>query len=69
MKELLGNGLLRGLGITFKRFIDTYLDDIKWLGKRYYTKEGISHRSDKEGRGIFTVQYPEEKVPPGSIVR
>jgi hypothetical protein len=63
MNDMPGNGLLKGLGVTLKRFIDTYLDDLKWLGRRYHTDEGIAHRSGKDGRGIFTVQYPEEKIP------
>ena len=58
-----GMGLIRGMGVTLKRFVATYLDDIKWLGKRYYTKEGVAHRMSSETRGIFTVQYPEEKLP------
>jgi NADH-quinone oxidoreductase subunit I len=58
-----GMGVLKGLGVTLKRFVDTYLDDIKWLGKRYYTKEGIALRTSSEARGIFTIQYPEEKLP------
>ena len=58
-----GKGLIKGLGVTLKRFIDTYTDDIKWLGKRYYTDEGIAHRSSKDAKGIFTIQYPEEKLP------
>jgi len=58
-----GKGLLKGLSVTLKRFVNTYLDDIKWLGKRYYTEEGIAHRSSKDANGIFTVQYPEEKLP------
>lgn len=58
-----GLGVLRGLGITLKRFVDTYLDDIQWWHKRYYTKEGIARRTSTETRGIFTVQYPEEKLP------
>jgi len=58
-----GMGILKGMGVTLKRFIDTYLDDIKWWGKRYYNSEGIAHRSSTETRGIFTVQYPEEKLP------
>lgn len=58
-----GKGIIKGLGVTLKRFVDTYLDDIKWLGKRYYTPEGIAHRSSKDTKGIFTVQYPEEKLP------
>jgi len=58
-----GFGILKGLGVTLKRFVGTYLDDIRWLGKRYYTKEVIAHRMSKDVRGIFTVQYPEEKLP------
>ncbi len=58
-----GKGILKGLSVTLKRFVNTYLDDIKWLGKRYYTAEGIAHRSSKDANGIFTVQYPEEKLP------
>lgn len=58
-----GKGILKGLSVTLKRFINTYVDDIKWLGKRYYTSEGIKHRSSKDAQGIFTIQYPEEKLP------
>jgi NADH-quinone oxidoreductase subunit I len=58
-----GNGILKGLGVTLRRFLDTYIEDIKWLGKRYYTEEGIARRMSPDGRGIFTVQYPEEKLP------
>lgn len=58
-----GLGILKGLGVTLRRFIGTYIDDIKWLGKRYYTEDGIRHRMSKEASGVFTVQYPEEKIP------
>lgn len=58
-----GFGILKGLGITAKRFFNTYLEDIRWGGKRYYTPEGIAHRASKDVSGIFTVQYPEEKLP------
>ena len=30
--------------------------------KRYFTEEGVKHRSSKDQKGIFTVQYPEEKL-------
>ena len=58
-----GLGILKGMTVTLKRFINTYLDDIKWLGKRYYTDEGVAHRSSTDQNGIFTIQYPEEKLP------
>jgi NADH-quinone oxidoreductase subunit I len=58
-----GKGIIKGLSVTLKRFILTYVDDIVWLGRRYFKPEGIAHRSSKNARGIFTVQYPEEKLP------
>jgi NADH-quinone oxidoreductase subunit I len=58
-----GLGIIKGLGVTLRRFVDTYLEDLRWWGKRYYTKEGIAHRRSTQTRGIFTVQYPEEKLP------
>jgi NADH-quinone oxidoreductase subunit I len=58
-----GRGLLKGLGVTLKHFVETYLDDIRWLGKgRYYSEKGVSHRSSVDTSGIFTIQYPEEKL-------
>ncbi len=58
-----GIGLLKGLGVTLKHFIGTYIDDIRWLGKkRYYSSEGVAHRMSSKTRGIFTVQYPEERL-------
>jgi NADH-quinone oxidoreductase subunit I len=60
-----GKGILKGLSVTWKRYWDTYLEDISWWvrgKKRYNTTEGIAHRSSKDTRGIFTVQYPEEQL-------
>lgn len=58
-----GMGIIKGMGVTLKHFIDTYIDDIRWWRKRYYTEEGIAHRSSFDTSGIFTIQYPEEKLP------
>ena len=60
-----GRGILKGLGVTLKRYWNTYWDDIVWLfqgKKRYNSAEGIAHRSSKDARGIFTVQFPEERL-------
>ena len=60
-----GKGILKGLSVTAKRFFDTYLEDISWLlrgKKRYFTEEGIKHRSSSDTKGIFTIQYPEERL-------
>jgi NADH-quinone oxidoreductase subunit I len=59
-----GIGLIKGLGVTLKHFVETYVEDIRWLGrKRYFNEESIKIRQRADTRGIFTVQYPEEKLP------
>ncbi len=57
-----GQGLLRGLTITMRRFVDTYVGDFKHLG-RAYDEKAFKERQSTRARGIFTVQYPEEKLP------
>jgi NADH-quinone oxidoreductase subunit I len=61
---MFGLGVLKGLGVTFKRFITTYIDDVKYL---YFpgnarNQSAFARRQGPEGRGIFTVQYPEVKL-------
>ncbi len=58
-----GFGVVKGLGVALKHLVESYLDDIKRWGSRYRTKEGIAYRSSSETRGVFTIQYPEEKLP------
>lgn len=58
-----GTGIVRGLLVPLKHFFETYIDDLKWLGKKYYNPEGIARRSSAETKGIFSIQYPEEKLP------
>ncbi|MFU8771701.1 MAG: 4Fe-4S binding protein [Anaerolineales bacterium] len=59
-----GKGIIKGLGVTIKHFIQTYIEDLRWIGKgRYYTEAGVLQRMSAETRGIFTIQYPEEKMP------
>jgi NADH-quinone oxidoreductase subunit I len=58
-----GSGIIRGMLVPLKHFFATYLDDLKWLGKKYYNPEGIARRSSSDVKGIFTVQYPEERIP------
>lgn len=57
-----GIGILKGLGVTLKHFIETYIDDLRWLGKRYFNDEALRVRQGPKARGVFTVQYPEEKL-------
>lgn len=71
-----GKGILKGLSVTGKRFLMTYWEDLVWFfrrmtrgEKRYFSEEGIKHRSSKNTRGIFTIQYPEEQLIPPEEMR
>ena len=63
MAPLPGFGMFKGLWVTFRRLIDTYLVDLRWRGKRYRSPEGLQDRLSYKTRGIFTIQYPEERIP------
>ena len=58
-----GLGILRGLWTTLKHFVNTYIEDFRDGKKRYFTEEGVESRRSTDVEGIFTVQYPEEKLP------
>jgi NADH-quinone oxidoreductase subunit I len=60
---MFGTGILKGLGVTLKHFVGSYVDDIRWLGRRYFNHEALAVRQGPKGTGVFTVQYPEEKLP------
>lgn len=52
-----GLGILKGLWITLKHFFATYFSDLKV--SRLKRRRGLMDSS-----GLFTVQYPEEVLPP-----
>jgi NADH-quinone oxidoreductase subunit I len=59
--------ILKSFGVTVWRFIETYLDDLRWFfrggfGTRY-SPRALPVRQSPKGRGIFTVQYPAERLP------
>ena len=59
---MFGSGVFRGLGVTLKQFVGTYLDDMKKIPSRYAGgKEVIDQSAVGEQEGLFTVQYPEER--------
>jgi NADH-quinone oxidoreductase subunit I len=62
-----GWGIVKALSVTFGRFVNTFRDDLMWFfkggfGKRY-SPEALAVRQSPAGRGVFTVQYPKEKLP------
>lgn len=58
-----GLGIIKGLFITLGHFVMTFVDDLRRGAKRYNTAEGIAYRQGADVTGIFTIQYPEEKMP------
>jgi len=63
---MLGRGIVRGMAYTIKHFVETYLDDFRWMfrGGRYWNQEALDVRSNiVRNRGAVTVNYPEEKLP------
>lgn len=59
---MFGSGIFRGLGVTLKEFVTTYLDDIKKIPSRYAGGKDLINQTDVgEQEGLFTIQYPEER--------
>lgn len=57
-----GLGIIKGLAVTIKHFVDSYTEDVQWLSRRYIDPEKMKFRQSTKGKGLFTVQYPEEKL-------
>lgn len=57
-----GKGIATGLWVTFKHFFNTYIDDIRYAGKKYMRQENFQIRQGLKAQGAFTVQYPDEKL-------
>ena len=58
----MGIGILKGLGVTFKHFVNTFVDDMKYAGKKYLNQDIFEERQGLKAAGAYTVQYPEEKI-------
>ncbi|MBC7811403.1 MAG: 4Fe-4S binding protein [Burkholderiales bacterium] len=56
-----GLGILKGLGVTLKHFVNTYVEDIR-LGSGKFLGTAFEHRQGVDSRGLYTVEYPDEKI-------
>ncbi len=57
---MLGKGILQGLIVTGRHVLETYIDDVKKIPSRYaHDRQFI--KQPLEEKGIFTIQYPEER--------
>lgn len=58
-----GLGVFKGLGITLKHFINTFVDDLKYFPNSTFNEEAFARRQGPERLdGLFTVEYPEVKL-------
>ena len=57
-----GMGVWRGMVVTLKHFVDTYVDDLRWGFRRHIPVEAFPVRQGLQTRGSFTVEYPDEKI-------
>ena len=58
-----GMGFIKGLGVTMRHFIATYVDDVRYGFQKYSPdRDNFEERQGPQAAGAFTVQYPDEKV-------
>jgi NADH-quinone oxidoreductase subunit I len=60
---MFGTGIIKGLVVTIKEFVETYVDDVKKIPSRYRGGRGVIDQTQNlsEQSGLFTIQYPEER--------
>ena len=58
-----GTGLAKGLMLTLRHFIDSYVDDLRYGLRKYsHATDNFGVRQGTEAKGVITVQYPDEKI-------
>ena len=61
-----GLGIVRGLMVTLRHFVDSYIEDFRDARRRktrFMNMEEVKARkASADSKGIFTIQYPEEKL-------
>jgi NADH-quinone oxidoreductase subunit I len=62
---MFGLGLIKGLSVTMRHFIESFAHDrnpLRWFSlKGRYDQEWLEKRQAIDGKGLFTIQYPEQK--------
>jgi len=59
---MFGLGVLKGLGVTLKNFVNTYVDDARYMFRSTTNEQAFARRQGPVGDGLFTVEYPEMKL-------
>ncbi len=62
---MFGRGLIKGLSVTMRHFVESFVYDrnlFKYFSlKGRYDDEWLEKRQAIDGKGLFTIQYPEQK--------
>lgn len=56
-----GLGILKGLGVTLKHFVATFVEDIQYLGRKN-NLDVFQQKQSLANTGLVTVEYPDEKL-------
>ena len=57
-----GTGLAKGLMLTLRHFVESYVDDIRYGFRKYHhSTDNFGIRQGTQTKGVITVQYPDEK--------
>lgn len=58
-----GIGFIKGMMLTFRHFVNTYVDDLRYGFKKFSPNtNNFEERQGTKSAGVLTVQYPEEKL-------
>ena len=57
--SLLGTGILKGLGVTLKHFLVTYIEDFKYIGG----KAGVAHAAEFLHAALSLSHLPDCTAP------
>lgn len=64
----IGLSFLKSLSVTFRRFIMSYVEDVRWFLRggfgKHYSQETVAERqAPTSDTASFVVQYPRERLP------
>lgn len=59
---MFGLGVVKGLGITLKHFINSFVEDLKYFPSSALSEDAFARRQGPTPGGLFTVEYPEMKL-------
>ncbi len=58
-----GSGFIKGMFVTLRHFVNSYVDDVRYGFRKFSPQvDNFELRQGTQAEGVFTVQYPDEKV-------